>query len=246
VVLERGRSATVRIEDRLGASKVAPVSGTVTLYGPDGATIATPTVSIVSSVATATISSGDLGATLGYGEGYRLVWTLTYSGGSTQIATQPAILARWALQCPVTQADLEALYPGLPSSLRTADGTAQSFIDEAWAACIRKLLADGRWPDAIIDVDQLHEPVRHAALAMMFRFQAAAGVTGAGDLADKHERMATTAWAGVRVREDGDQDGVADTQNRRGLTFAISRGGATVYRYARGVQWHRNGGGGWN
>ena len=144
VVLARGRAYTTSIETRLGGALVAPSSGTYTLVGPDGATVSTGAISVVSDVATYSIPADDLPDTLPYGGGYRERWDLTFSDGTVTVGQRPGYLAREPIYCPTTQADLEQRIPGLASLLGTSTTNLQGFIDLAWADTLERLVMGGQ------------------------------------------------------------------------------------------------------
>lgn len=237
VVLERGRAGQLRQEYRSGADMVPPASGTVSLIAsPSGAVVFTKNVVAADDdAAVADYDAEDLPASLAFGSGYRIVWDVTPTGQDHPVQTAvPAMLARYALHCPVTQADLEGEYPDLAAQLNTTSGNLVSFIDGAWAEVLQRLLAAGQWPDAIVDVDQLAEPVKNFALSKFLRF---ASVTlNREDLrrwAEDHERLAVAAWGRVAVRRDTNQDGTADSEDRSPPTQPLVRSAPRGQSYAR-------------
>lgn len=224
-VYERGRALVVEMEARLGASLVAPASGTFTLRSPTGATVSTSSVTITGSVATATVPSGDLPATLAYGDGYTEEWDLVIAGVTTT-ARREAYVARRALHCPVTQADLESRHPRLATLMGTAASDLQSFIDEAWGATLQKLTSAGRWPESVVEPTSLRGYVQAHALYLIFRSMLTstqAGVDRYASLAEGYRIEAAALWADVRFRSDTDQDGTVDDLNRRGASQVVRR-----------------------
>lgn len=238
-VIERGRAHLTRLEARLGGSLVAPSAGTYTLTAPDGTTVVTGAVSIVGSTAQYQIQAGDVPASLGYGDGYSESWDLTIAGVITT-GRREAYIARRALHCPVTQADLEALHPRLATTMGSAAASLQGHIDEAWADTLLRLVASGRWPEAVVEPTSLREYVRETALYYVFR--SLIGGAGAGDvrysaLADEHKAAAVAAWTAIRYRQDFDQDGLADDETRRGPGGGVvARGGSTPWIYGAGLR----------
>lgn len=232
-VLTRGRASVSRMETRLGADLVAPTSGTYTLYSSTGSTVYTGTVTIASSIATITVPALSLPSTLALGDGYREVWALTYSGGSVYDATRPAILARYAVHCPVTQADLHNEYPDIASQINATPTTLQGFIDAAWEDVVRRLLSEGKWPEQIVDVETLVEPVRELAFAKFFRFYSVSspGTERYSALSDLHANTYRTSWASVRYRPDIDGDGNADGTQRIGAQGIIRMNAPSFYDY---------------
>lgn len=232
-VLERERAFPSRMEARLAGALVAPTSGTYTLLSPTGATVSTGAVSVSGSVATYTVPSGDLPSTLAFGGGYVEEWDLDISG-RTYTARRPAYLARRALWCPITQADLEGLYPYLATTQSEDAANLQSYIDEAWADGLQRLLTDGMWPETIVDVDALREPVRELALGYTFRALSLGSREGRwADLKREHLDSADRAWARFTTRTDNAQTGTASSQDRTGPP-TVRRNGAPPYLYRQG------------
>jgi hypothetical protein len=224
-VYERGRAHATKIEARLGASLVAPSAATFKLLSPTGSTVSTASVTITGSVATATVSAGDLPDTLAFGPGYVEEWTLTIAGVA-QIARKDAWLARRALHCPVTQADLEQLHPALGASVRSGSNSVQSQIDSVWADTLGSLYAAGQWPARILEPSTLTRYVRNRALAAVFRsFMVGNAQPGSnnGELAAYYDGEADRAWGAIQYLADDDQDGVADSDERGGPGGPIAR-----------------------
>lgn len=236
VVLVRAAANTSTLQPDLGGDGVVASTATYTLYSPTGASLATPTPSIsgTTGLVSVTISAGDLPTTLAFGERYREVWSLTI-GGKTQLVTRSAVLARYPLHCPVTQRDLDAEYPDLASMLRATSDDLQAFIDSAWEEAVRRLLAGGKWPEQIVDAESLIDPVKHLALAKVWRFYSVQGGQGgrAAELATEHAREAEVTFARVSFRVDADQDGVADGDDRAAGLTVLTRSPAPSYNYRR-------------
>ena len=224
-VYERGRAHATKIEARLGASLVAPSSGSFQLLSPTGAVVASPAVTITGSIATATVAAVDLPDTLSFGPGYIEEWTLTI-GGVVQIARKDAWLARRALFCPVTQADLEQLHPALGASVRSGTGSLQAQIDSVWTDTLGKLYATGQWPARILEPSTLSAYVRNRALAAVFRsFMVGSATPGNNnnELATYYDNEADRAWGSIQYLADDDQDGKADSDERQGPGGPIAR-----------------------
>jgi hypothetical protein len=238
-VFERGRPNLTKLEARLGGALVAPSSGVYTLTAPDGSTVVTGNVTISGSIAQYQVTANDLPDSLGFGDGYTESWDLTVAG-VVQTGRREAYLARRALHCPVTQADLEALHPRLSTTMGNAAASLQGHLDEAWADTLLRLVAGGRWPEAIIEPTSLREYVRETALYYVFRSLIGGAGTGSDRytaLSDEHKSAALAAWGGIRYRQDFDQDGLADDETRRGPGGGVvSRSGATPWVYGAGLR----------
>lgn len=230
-VLRREADNVLTMQDRVGASLVVPTSGTFQLLDAGGNVVASPAVTIVSSIATVTVLAASLPSTLAFGGGYREVWTLTYSTG-VQVATRPAYVSKYPLQCPVTQADIEDEYPDIGGMMNTSTGNVQNFIDSAWNEILRQLTAKGEWPDAYVDVQSLFTLVREFALEKITAFMALSG-TSTTDRSERHRANAAAAWGQVRTRRDLGQSGVADSPDMHAANKAINTRAAPAYRYRR-------------
>ena len=234
-VYERGVAQTVSMECRLAGSLVAPASGTMTLRSPTGSTVWTGAVTITSGIARAAVDA--LAATVAYGDGYREEWSLVIDNVTT-VGAREAYVARRALHCPVTQADLESRHPRLATLMGTAASDLQSFVDEAWSACLQKLTSAGRWPESIVEPTSLRGYVQAHALYLIFRSMLTstqAGVDRYAALAEGYRIEAASLWADVRFRADTDQDGTADNADRRGAAQVVRRAVAGWPNRARRV-----------
>lgn len=235
-VYERGVAQTVSMECRLGGSLVTPASGTMTLRSPTGSTAWTGSVTITGGIATAAVSA--LASTVAYGDGYREEWSLVI-GSTTTVGAREAYVARRALHCPVTQADLESRHPRLATLMGTAATDLQGFVDEAWSATLQKLTSAGRWPESIVEPTSLRGYVQAHALYLIFRSMLTSTQPNTdryASLAEGYRIEAATLWADVRFRSDADQDGVADTADRKGAAQVVRRAVAGwPVRYRRGV-----------
>lgn len=223
VVVQRGRETVVRLESRLGASKVAPSSGTYEFRSPTGTILQSGSVTIDSDVPQFTVSASSVPSTLAYGEGYTIVWGLTYDGVVTDVR-QIAYLARYDLHCPITQADLEQIYPNIAGLLGSDASDLQGFIDDAWSDSVRSLANDGRWVAQIVDADSLAELVKHKALAAFFRYSTVVAQNEGHRFAyEEHKAAAITAMTNLRFHVDTDEDGHADDTGLHGPPSVVRR-----------------------
>ena len=242
-VLARGRAATLRMVDEINGAAVSPTSGTFTLYGPDGATVSTSATTTAGGVTTATVPAVDLPATLAFGEGYREVWTLTYTGPNVFEATRPAVLAKYPLVCPVTESGLKTVIPNLTDLMRGTTRTLQPFIDTAWIDMVNRMMADGVLPSTLVDVNNLEAHLKYASLANAFNAFALGNPQNESwyRAARDYERKAEIAYTALaRSRVDNDQDGTADSTDRLPASPLIRLRGGPGWRY-RTI----GGGGGW-
>lgn len=245
--LTRGADNALRMEASVNGARVAITGGTFSLYGPTGTAIVdAQNVTVSSGVATYTVLAASLPSTLDMGDGYREVWALTYSGGSA-VATRPAILVKYPLICPVTQATIEGAFPAVSDLMRGNTTHLQGFIDQAWVDAVNRLLAAGVIPEHIVDVNQIEKPVRAAALANLFRFFSVTQpqVERWPQLVDSFTREAEASWAVyLRSRLDTDQDGVADSSERTNVGGVLRTNGSAAPAYTTSP-WVASGHGAW-
>lgn len=211
-VYERGRAHTSRLEVRAGGGLVAPSAAVFRLYSATGALVTSGNATIEDdSSLSYTVTADLLPSSLAYGVGWREEWACTFDG-VVETATREASLARVALRCPVTQADLEALHPQLARTHGTTTPTLDGYRDEAWAETVRRLSSTGQWPERIVEPTSLVSYVRDLTLHYIFRaFSASAtGVERYASLSEQYRLSASSAWSQVRFRQDSDQDGTAD------------------------------------
>jgi len=244
-VLARSRANPLAIRDEINGAAVSPTSGVFELIGPDGSVVSTGATATAGGVTTYTVPSVDLPTTLAFGEGYREVWTLTYAGPTTYIATRPAVLAKYPLVCPVTQTGLQAVMPNLSDLMRGTTTTLQPFIDTAWIDMVNRMMADGVLPSAIVDVNQVESHLKYASLGNAFNAFAVANPQNETwyRMARDYERKAETAYQTIaRSRTDADQDGIADSTDRASVAAVMRLRGAPgwPYRTAGGGNGWRN------
>lgn len=190
---------------------VEPSAATYTLYSPTGQELASPTAAIVSGVATVTVPSTAVDS---LDEGYRELWTLTIDG-EDHTKYRDAAVCRSPLQCPISQLDLEALYPTLTQNLGTMATSFQTFIDQAWAKILRKMRSSGDMPYIVVQASSLYDSAQHLALHLAHRWWY--GQSGGEHFlaqADYHWSQYEQEWGAVSFEVDRDQDGVSDDRDR--------------------------------
>tara|TARA_B100001094_G_scaffold170159_2_gene164591 strand:- start:1671 stop:2435 length:765 start_codon:yes stop_codon:yes gene_type:complete len=233
-VLQRARANTVALEVWHNGAKVAPSVATVSLVRPSGTfVIEDAAASIVSDVATYTISAGSLPTTEETGRLYQLRWTLTI-GGLARTLNRACTVARFPMVLPVTDLDLtEGEYPDLVDQLGDYGSNLQTFLSAAKRDVLRELEQMGQWPDVITGPSDLYEPIRQAAFAKIFRFLFSTNDSERSErLMELHRAEYASVMKTLRVRVDRDGDGVPDTEARESASRTIHRGGA-VSRYRR-------------
>ena len=149
VLLERGVAMVVALPLRHGpsAALVAPSAGTWALLTRAGVTLTSGSVTVASSIASATITAP---TTADYGEGYELHWSLTIDG-ATWTHRADAYIVRWVPRNACTVEDLYTRQPELRYRVPAdqSDGW-QRQIDAAYAELLQRLIDDGQRPWEII------------------------------------------------------------------------------------------------
>lgn len=223
-LIVRGAACRVQLAAYYEGELVAPTSATYSLLAPGGsALISAASASIVADVATYSIPSGSLPATLEpLGEGWQEEWSLTFAGDSVPyVQRRTAALARCALYPAVNERDFIPLYPNL-SVYKSGEITSyQPQITEAWNQILARLIREGRLPYLIRTPDSLREAHLHLALALIFGgFSTEASSEHFRALAEKHEKSYSAAWAGITWQQDSAQSGQVDDPSRRTAPFA--------------------------
>jgi len=233
-VLQRSRANTVRLEVWRDGALVAPTSAKVSLLRPAGTAIVDEaTATISGSVATYTVSAGDLPATEPTGQLYTLRWALTIDGLERTVQ-RPCTVARFPMVLPVTDDDLTGgEYPDLVDQLGDYGTTLQSFIEAAKRDVLRELEQCGTWPDIITGPSDLFEPIRQSAYTKVFRFLFSTNDSERSErLMELHRAEYLRVMKDLRLRLDRDDDGLADDEARESVSRTIHRGGARS-RYRR-------------
>lgn len=237
-MIERARDNVVTQPVYDAGALVAPSSGTVTVYDSTGTSVATPTVTIVSSVATATVTAASLPVTLSLGEGWRVEWLLTMPDGTVRQIRRDAALVRTRLLPPAGWADVFRREPGLdPSgahpihSLTLAE--LDPYLDEAWVQLEGRLIAAGRRPWLILSPQALREVLILSVLALIYQSFVTRLKPAYQEIAQSYAAARELAWSQVRLTYDADDDGLADggdTPEQIGAQSSVWLGsfGATV------------------
>lgn len=215
-MIERGKDNILTQPMYDAGALVAPtaVGSTCTVYDATNTSVATPTVSVASSIARATITAATT-TSLTLSEGWRIEWALLMPDSTTRLVRRDAALVRTRLLPPATWTDIFRREPGLnPSAANPIHSMTLSdldpYLDEAWIQIETRLMAAGRRPWLVISPQALREPLITGTLALIFqafvtRLKPAYQETAAMYL-QAHER----AWTAVRLAYDTDDDGAAD------------------------------------
>lgn len=221
--LERGRDNVVVCPVYLNGSLVAPSSPTCTLYDSTGAAVSSPAVTVVDSVATATIPTADIG-TKDLGTGYRVEWVLTL-GGVVRTFSNEAALVRKAFECCVNDTVVFAHHSDLRALLSSSkNGSVQSAIWQAFVTFQNRMWENESRPFLIFTTTAPREHLKWLAIANAFEGLSANASDDDGfqRQADKYRKRAEEAFADMKFKVDTNQDGKLDStvaQGPKGTTF---------------------------
>jgi hypothetical protein len=160
-LLERGATQTLTapIRHGSGGGLIAPDSGTITITRPDGTEfVSGQAVTVSSSTATYTVSPS---ASETLGDGWTVLWTLTFSGVVYPTFRQSAYLVKYVPPNVVSEHELYARVPELQHRVPQSQGPTdrggsgegwQPQIDEAYFELIQKMLDDGKKPWLVREV----------------------------------------------------------------------------------------------
>lgn len=169
--LKREEANAIQCPVYTGGSLVAPDSGTFTLLDESGLEVYTTAVSVVGSIAGATVPAVSLPATLSYSHGWRVSWALVFSGVTEQFYNSAHLVRSW-IRPVVADADLyrrvSALDPSGPAPISSVS-TYQPYRDEAWAALLARIAGQGPMPYLILEPTALREV--HLLLALQLIFE---------------------------------------------------------------------------
>lgn len=233
-VLQRARANTIRLEVWRDGALVAPSAAKVSLIRPSGTAIVDEaTATISGSIASYTISAGDLPTTEPTGQLYTLRWALTIDGLERTVQ-RPCTVALYPMVLPVTDSDLTAgEYPDLVDQLGDYGTNLQTFLEAAKRDVLRELEQLGTWPDRISGPSDLFEPIRQAAYVKVFRFLFSTNDSERSErLMELHRAEYQRVMKDLRLRIDRDDDGLPDDETRESVSRTIHRGGAR-FRYRR-------------
>jgi hypothetical protein len=220
-LLERARANALRCPIYNAGAVVAPdADGTITIYDASKTAIvdAQP-APLVGGIASYTVPSATLPATMSLGLGWRMEWSLTIAG-TPRVFPNDAALVRERLYPVVTDADLFRRHPDLDpaaSAALVSSGTNyQDFLDESWAWIQSRLLELENRPNLVMSPSSFREVHLLRALELVFRhFSTTAGDGTWEGLADSYENQVGSAWGRLNFIYDSDDSGQADNAQRR-------------------------------
>jgi hypothetical protein len=197
VILERGQNQSLNCPVYLAGALVAPSGATVSVFDPTGAAVVdTASASIVSSIATYSLSSSVL-ASRTPETGWRVEWSLTISGAVHRFRSDAALVHR-RLYPVISDEDLYQLHSGLSRRLPSGQASWQDKIDTAFGELEGRLIELGIRPWLILAPSALRRA--HLALTLSRIFaDLAEGSTDTAEsaTADSYRQEYQAAFAGL-------------------------------------------------
>lgn len=242
-LLERGRDNVVRCPVyRSGAivppSQQAGATRSVAVYNADNTLVAGGGNLPVdgNGVTYGTISAASLAGQT-YGDGWRIVWSLTMPDGTMRTFDNETMLVRRALFPVVTEADLYRIASSLDPAGSACIHSESSFaakLDEAWIQIQGRLLAKGNRPNLIVSPTALRDPHLYLTLALIFEDFSTRLNPAYTAIGMQYRGHYNDAFAQVRFLESNeDDDGTANSPARKGAsvsTLWLNSGGRGVWR----------------
>lgn len=236
-LLERARDNVITAPIYRDGAPVAPSSGTCVVLRPDGSQVAAPSVSVVSSVARATVTAASL-AGLAYEEGWTVEWVLVMPDGFTHTFRRSAALVRRRIYPVITDGDLLRRHSDLATQRPASMASFQDFLDEAWVELVHRLRAQGSLAHLVMEPEALRFAHLFKTLELIFRDWS---ITASGDekwahLATDYGQRFAEDWGRLQFRYDEDKTGAVDETTKRGAqppVFLTSNGWASWQGYTR-------------
>ena len=196
----------------------------MTIYDAANAEIVSAAaVSVVASVAQYTITAATT-ASLDTEEGWRVEWSLVMPDGVTHVFRVEAALVLRRLYPTITDLDIFRRESGLdPSGADpiTTLSDYQDYIDEADEDVQLHLIERGNRPNLITSPSALHLIWLFTALHLIFRDLSTRLNPTYADRAREYGEDLARAWASASFLYDDDDDGQANSTNRRAAQPSI-------------------------
>lgn len=172
-LLERERANVLRCPVYRAGVRVAPASGTISIYSPEGTVaVSAAAVTITDGIATYTLTAGQL-SSYQYGEGWRVEWTLTFASPSeVHLFRNDGALVRVRLYPAATEQDLyrlcSSLDPNGPTEPISTGLSYEDKLDEAWTQIQEMLIGRGNRPNLIMTPSAFRSAHCYLTLALIF------------------------------------------------------------------------------
>ena len=225
-VLERGKGFNAELPIYRDGALVAPSSGTFRLADENNNdVISASSVSVVSSVATYSISAGQLPSTLSYSDSYTQYWDLVLPDGETYSFKRPCALAKCALYPVISDLDLEAEYSSIDNLLGSGLSTFQAKIDEAWVRVVQRVRDQGSLTYLIMSPQSLRSAHMNLTLYLIFKDAASVGMGQDStymDHAREHLSMYEKDFSTMQFKYDIDQEGAVNEKKRASMPILLT------------------------
>ena len=207
LVTDAGTTGTITITDSGGTVKVGPTAFSIVSLRP------------THTVSAATLSSDD------FGEGWTVEWNITLATGEVYNFRNEAALVRRKLYPVVTDSDLfrraSSLDPSGTNPITTVSNF-QDYLTEAWVTIQLRLWSSGDRPNLVMSPASLRDVHLFLTLSLVFRDLSTRLNEAYFDHAERYAGMYEGAFTSLKFRYDtGSEDGVADSDARRGATSSI-------------------------
>jgi len=227
-LIEHGQDTTVWVALEYDGSPASVSSATYTLVSAAGETIIDAQAATVSGGTISYDVQGTDTEDEQKGDRWREIWIVTFDGGQVSRYRREVQVTSFLYASTVGQTTLEARHHFLGEAEFLPDGlnSYQKWIDQATEKVQRALLRDGRYPDRVVNVWELHDLELAWALHLIFND-------------DKTFVSADDRWSelaadykeeaeGVRLvfQYDTDDDGDIDTTTAGVATVFLGGGGA--------------------
>lgn len=213
-IIEAGMDNVVTCPVYRDGALVSPTAYTLSVWNAANVLVGSPTVSVVGSVATATITAAMLSGQSN-GDGWRMEWGLTLSSVVHTFRRDASLVYR-RLYPVVTDADLLRLHTDLTRRMPSTETSYQDYLDEAWASIESRLVMSGKRPWLIMSPSALRDVHLFGTLSRIFRDLAQGGPgTAEWELAAEYDRKHEAAWSGMTYPQAEPVSGLAVDAARR-------------------------------
>lgn len=215
-LIERGRPNALSCPVWQDGALVSPSSGTVTIWDGSGTKrVDAATVVVTASIATYSYTPA---ASLDYGEGWRVEWSLVIDS-VTHVFRNDGALVRVNLYSPITDADLfrrvSSLNPAGTAPISSVDDY-QDYLDEAHVVIQQRLISKGNRPNLVLNPSSLREAYITLTLSLIFADFATRLNDSYETMSHEYKRDYQAAWADLRfVYASGDEEENGGGRRRR-------------------------------
>jgi len=204
------------------SSLLAPSTGTFQLKRPDGSDLfaVAKVVTVAGGVNTVPILAADTAAE-DVGDRWREVWALTING-VVETFHRTAYLCRYVPRAVITDADLDAVVPGIARYLPDSQTTWDKQRVEAFHQLQARLIGKGNRPNLIMDSWALRTVHLYWTLFLIAELLIAEGIGGAWrDRLDRWSTRVEGEWGTLSFEWDDDDDDTPDERQAAKPTMLL-------------------------